>query len=148
MLPLTTPMLTPTLTRARVPATQPLTSVRVHASVDTHSRESSVDILRMRWLVYRSPAPLARSTMPNDGLIEPMQGQTAQRWLEHYGGTTPSNFAEPSQVGSTMATTNIPCRRQWPVRTRSMNTDTTMRPSNEARTGANDAHQCTNDMLA
>ena len=99
------PMLTPTLTRARVPVTQPLTSVRVHASMDTRSCGSSVDILRMKWLmVLITGSP--RKVDNAQRWAKPTQGQTAQRWLERYGGTTPSHFAEPSQVGSTMATTN------------------------------------------
>ena len=120
------PMLTPTLTCAQVPATQPLTSVRVHASMNTRSRWSSVDILCMRWLVYRSPAPCK----VDNGLIEP----SCQRKVKQLNVGSNATVAQPLQI--------------LPGGFDHGNHQHPMSASNEARTDANDAHQCTNDMLA
>jgi len=49
----------------------------------------SIDLTEGRTPQQEVERPNARSTMPNDGLIEPTQSQTAQRWLERDGGTTP-----------------------------------------------------------
>jgi len=56
-----------------------------------------------------------------------------------------TNFAGPSQVGSTVAR-NHQCPMSASMA--SMNMNTSMCPSNEARLDASNAHQCTNNILA